>query len=310
MNQKISSRATFLAILTAAISGVSVFISKIGISVLKDPILYTTLKNGIVAVFLIGLILVLKRWPEIKALSKAQWAKLFAIGIIGGSLPFALFFFGLTKTTAINGALIHKTLFLWVFLFAYPFLKERMSRLQWLGVGSIFASNFLIGGFTGFKFNSGELMILAATILWAIENIIAKKVLSNLSSVTVAAARMTLGSLFLIPILFFRGGFSPILALNGAQWGFAFIAGALLFGYVLSWYSALKLAPATYVATLLVPATLVTNILSALFVTHAFGFADFMSALLNIIGIGLTIFFARGISRQSSSLDKTASVSV
>ena len=92
MNQKISSRATFLAILTAVISGVSVFVSKIGVSVLKDPILYTTLKNGIVAVFLIGLILVLKRWPEIKALSKAQWIKLFAISIIGGSLPFALFF--------------------------------------------------------------------------------------------------------------------------------------------------------------------------------------------------------------------------
>ena len=300
MKNKISSPAALLALGTAIISGVSVFVSKIGVTVVKDPVLYTTLKNSFVAILLIGLILVFKKWSEIKTLSKSQWLKLLIIGFIGGSIPFALFFIGLTQTSAISGALIHKTLFLWVFLLATPILKEKMTRLQWLGVGSIFAANFLIGGFAGFKYNLGELMILGATILWAIENIIAKKVLQDISSLTVASARMVFGPLFLIPIVFFRGGIGSVFALNSTQWSWAFIASILLFGYVLTWYTALKHAPATYVSTLLVPATLVTNVLSAIFITHAFGVKDLVSALLNLLGIGLVVFFAKGISKSAS----------
>lgn len=293
--------ATILALSTAVISGISIFLAKTAITAVKDPILFTALKNGLVAIFIIGLILGLKKWPEIKSLTKKQLIKLTAIGVIGGSAPFALFFTGILKTDAVNAALIHKTLFLWVLIFAIPILKERITRPQWIGIGAIFAANLLIGGFTGFKYNGGELMILGATILWAIENIIAKIALRNLSSTIVAAARMTIGSSLLFLLVLWQGNIALLSGMNIQQWGWTLLTGILLFGYVLTWYSALKYAPATYVATLLVAATLITNILSAIFITHTISGAQVAAWLLGITGITLVIFFARKTKKVLTS---------
>lgn len=285
--------ATSLALGTAAISGLSNFVAKIGVTAVKDPVVFTTLKNGIVAIFLIGLVMAFRRWRELRTLSKKNWLKLAAIGVIGGSIPFALFFTGLTHTSALNASLIHKTLFLWVALLAIPFLKERMTRWQWVGIGLVAAANLVVGGYQGFKYNTGELMILAATILWAVENIIAKIVLRDVSSMTVAAARMIFGTIVLAAFVGLRGGSVALTHLTTVQWSWTLLASALLSGYVLTWYAALKRAPATYVATLLVPATLITNVLTAIFVTHTFPLLQLASAALVTLGAGLLIGFAR-----------------
>lgn len=289
---------TVLALATAVISGTNNFLTKIAVTAVKDPIVFTALKNVIVALFLVGIILALKKWREIKSLNGNQVFKLLAIGVVGGSLPFGLFFTGLAQTSAINASLIHKTLFLWVLLLGIPLLKERLTRWQWLGVGAIFGANLLVGGFWGFKYNTGELMILGATILWAVENIIAKVALRDLSSALVAGARMVFGSMILLLFVVWQGGASAVYALNLQQWGWTLLTGALLFGYVLTWYTALKHAPATYVATLLVPATLVTNILSATFVTHTLSGLQVISSLLFAAGTALVIIFAKNLGHD------------
>lgn len=285
--------ATFLALSTALISGFSNYVGKVGVTALKEPLLFTTLKNAIVAVLLVGIVLAMRKWREVRTLNRKHWLKLIAIGTIGGSVPFALFFIGLSKTTALNASLIHKTLFIWVLLLALPILKERMAAWQWVGIGLIAAANFLVGGFTGFKYNLGELMVLGATLLWAVENVIAKATLKDVSSTTVAAARMIFGSVLLVAFAAFQDKGIALSQLSIVQWKWTLISSALLLGYVLTWYAALKRAPATYVATLLVPATLVTNILSALFITHAFPLAQSMNALLVTVGVFLLVRFAQ-----------------
>lgn len=285
--------ATILALVTAAISGTNNFLSKIAVTAVKDPIVFTALKNVIVAVFLLGLILMLGRWREIMALTRAQLIRLLAIGIVGGSVPFALFFIGLTQTSALNAGLIHKTLFVWVAVLAIPLLKERFSRMQWLGVAALFAANFVVGGFKGFQFNAGELMVLGATLLWAVENIVAKKALKDISSVTVAGARMMIGSLLLFSLVIWQGNISMAANLTFAQWGWTLLTSVLLLGYVLCWYTALKYAPATYVAALLVPATLVTNALTAIFITHTFNGIQLTQMALLLLGMMLLTVFAR-----------------
>lgn len=295
MKNNTTGLATILALATAFISGVSLFVNKFAVSAIKDPILFATLKNSLVAVFIIGIMLVFKRWNEIRLLTRSQWLKLFAVGAIGGALPFALFFWGLAQTSAVNGAFIHKTLFLWVAFLAIPFLKERMVWQQWAGIILVFVGNLFIGGFTEFKFNAGEAAILAATILWAIENIVAKKALVDISSMTVGAARMVIGSVLLIGYVAIFGNFAPVFALTPTQGGWIILTGVFLTGYVLTWYAALKRAPATFVATLLVPATLITNILSALFITHTLTGRDLTSAVMYGTGIFLIVFFANRI---------------
>lgn len=291
--------ATMLALITAVISGANNFLTKIAVTAVKDPIVYTTLKNAIVAALLIGIMLMLGKWREVIALTRGQMFRLIAIGAIGGSVPFALFFTGLMKTSALNAGLIHKTLFVWVLLLAVPFLKERFSWVQWVGVGALFAANFVVGGFKGFNFNMGELMVLGATVLWAVENIIAKVALKDISSITVAGARMIIGSLILCAFVLGKGSAVPLSALTFEQWGWTLLTSVLLFGYVLTWYAALKYAPATYVAALLVPATLVTNILSAIFVTHTLNGMQITQLLLLAVGTGFVMVFAKRVVKDS-----------
>jgi len=300
MSSKLKLAIT-LALGTALFSGTNNFLTKIAVTVIKDPITFTFLKNGVVAVLLIGLLVLTSRWKEVKQLSKPDITKLTAIGIIGGSLPFILFFTGLTMVPAISAAFIHKTLFIWVAILAVPFLKERVGRLQFAALVLLLGGNLVLFDLPSFSGSRGELMILAATLLWAIENIIAKKALANLSSPLVASARMTLGSLIILAVIIAQGKTSLLTGLSPIQWGWTLLTSALLTGYVLTWYTALKHAPAILVASLLVPATLVTNSLTAIFITHTFPSAQLLSGTLLALGIVLIISRANQLSAQSSA---------
>jgi len=124
MNQKYL-KGIKLALAAALISGVANFINKFGVGLWNNAASYTTSKNIVAAFLLMGSLALLKRFPRLKTLSAKTWVKLIVIGIIGGSLPFVLFFQSLTTLSALEASFIHKTLFLWVALFSYPFLRER-----------------------------------------------------------------------------------------------------------------------------------------------------------------------------------------
>ncbi len=127
-------KGLLLVLSTAIISGFSIFINKYSVSVI-NPYIFTFLKNFLVAIAISGLILGLKDWKSLKKLTKKQWGLLLAIGLIGGSIPFLLFFKGLSLTNAAESSFIQKTMFIYVTLLALIFLKEKLNK------------NFLIGGF-------------------------------------------------------------------------------------------------------------------------------------------------------------------
>jgi drug/metabolite transporter (DMT)-like permease len=282
-------KGIYLAFLTALISGVSNFVNKIAVDVIKPPLVFTAEKNTIVGLLIIGILIATWKWKKIACLTRKQIAYLILIGIIGGSLPFYLFFTGLSQIPAINGAILNKTLVIWVAILAIPFLKEKMSVLQIAAVALLFCSNVLIGGFTKFQFSTGELFVLLATILWAIEHVLAKKILPTVDPDIVTAARMGFGSLILLvaaslvaPVALVKS-----LAPSSTQMFWMTATVILLLGYVTAWYRALKFAPVTVVASILVSATLVTNVLSAIFITHAWNIQLGIQAFLTILGVVL-----------------------
>jgi len=277
-----------LAVGTALISGTSNFLAKIAVTVVKDPVVFTFLKNIIVAAFLVGVIMLARKWKEVLALNKKDWIKLAAIGIIGGSIPFILFFTGLSMIPAINAAFIHKTLFIWVAILAVPFLKERVGIWPAIAILALFGGNSILG-FPHFTFGIGELMVLGATLLWAVENIIAKKALEKISSLVVAGARMLLGSVIIFAVVAFQGKLGMLGGFSGLQWFWIIVPSVLLTGYILTWYTALKYAPATVVASVLVLATFVTSLLQAIFITHVLSIQQLAGGILSLIGSVLII---------------------
>ncbi len=289
----------YFAIITALISGVAIFLNKFAVDAIKPPLVFTAVKNSGVGLFIISALLISGKWKLVKKLNGLEIMYLALIGIIGGAAAFYLYFTGLSKIPSINAAIIHKTLVIWVAILAVPFLKEKLSPLQIGAVVLLFASNFVIGGFTMFEFSIGELFVLAATILWGIETILAKKVLSSVDPDIVTGARMGFGSVYLLGAAYLTApsAIANIVNLTSVQWMWMAVTSISLLIYVMSWYRALKLAPAVTVTAVLVASTVVTNILSAVFVTHKWTEAMGMQAVLMFVAVGIFWYAAKKESK-------------
>ena len=223
-----ASKGMLLVFATAIISGFAIFINSYGVKSF-DPYLYTFLKNLVVALFLVGLLLGLKEFKQLKKLKKKDWLLLAIIGLIGGSIPFLLFFKGLSLTTAASGSFVHKTMFIYVAILAGVFLKEKLpSRLLIAGalllMGNLYFLKFLPSGV-----QTGDLLVLAATLFWAVENTISKYALRTLSPRIVAFGRIGIGSGFIALFLLFTGGFGSISLLIALHWPWGLISARFLF---------------------------------------------------------------------------------
>ena len=265
------TRGMQLALVTAGISGVAVFLNSYGVKTFDDAATYTTAKNTVAALALVAVVGVLSASSSGRVVSRPsgprQWAALALIGVVGGSVPFLLFFEGLSRASSVEAAFLHKTLVIWVALLAVPLLSERVGPLQWGAIGLlVLGQASLAGGVTAplrMPWGAGELMVLAATLCWAVETVLAKRLLAGTSSWTVALARMCFGSVVLVGWAVLRGEASGLVALDAEQLGWVLLTGLLLAGYVGTWFAALARAPAVDVTAVLVLGAVVTAALSA-----------------------------------------------
>jgi drug/metabolite transporter (DMT)-like permease len=253
-----------LAAGTALISGVAVYLNAFGVRQLPDAAVYTTLKNAVAAAVLLVVAVRAGAVAEAAQLDRRRWAAVAAIGVVGGSIPFVLFFTGMAQASAPSAAFIHKTLFVWVALLAVPFLGERLGLASLAALGLLLAGQALVMPPTGIAWGGGETLILVATLLWAVETTVAKRLLGSVSSQLLGALRMTLGLVILVAYLAVTGKLSVVAGLSAVQWGWAILTGTLLAGYVATWFAALQRAPASVVTAVLVGGAVVTGALNAL----------------------------------------------
>ena len=254
-----------LAAMTALISGVSIFVNGFAVKQLPDAAVYTTLKNGVAAVLLIALAVAVVPRAQVRAIDRRSWTKMAVIGVIGGSVPFLLFFSGLAIASAPTAAFIHKTLFVWVVLLAVPFLGERLGWFPIAALGVLLVGQILVAPPTGVTWGSGETMILAATLLWAVEVVIARRLLlGEVPSPVLGAARLGIGLIVLVGFLAVTGRLSIVAGLTAVQWSWALGTGALLAAYVGTWLAALRRAPANIVASVLVLGAPITAVVASI----------------------------------------------
>jgi drug/metabolite transporter (DMT)-like permease len=253
-----------LALVTALISGVAIFVNSYAVRELADAALFTTLKNGVAALALLGVTVLAARRPRSLPAGARTLTGITAVGVFGGGLAFLLFFSGLAMASAPSAAFIHKTLFIWVALLAMPLLGERAGIIQVGALGVLLAGQVLVAPPVGIGWGPGETMIAAATLLWAAEVILAKRLLVGVSPPLLGAARMGLGLVVLIGYLAVTGRLGGLGSLDGEALLWVLVTGAMLAGYVTTWFHALRLAPATTVTSILVVGAVGTGLLSSL----------------------------------------------
>jgi drug/metabolite transporter (DMT)-like permease len=258
-----TGRGLTLAFAAAGISGLAVFINTYGVRAVRDATVYTTAKNLVAALALVvfAALALLGRRPVVPRAGR-QLTGLGAIAVIGGSVPFVLFFEGLARASSTHAAFVQKTLVVWVAALAVPLLGERLHAAHLAAMALIVCGLVVLdGGLRGLRFGDGELLILAATLLWAVEVVLAKRLLRDVAPATVSVARMGVGVVLLLGWLAVTGRFGGLGHLGGRGWLWSVATGVVLAAYVATWFTALSLAPAVDVTAVLAVGAVITALL-------------------------------------------------
>ncbi len=282
-------------LLTALVSGVSIFLNKFAVKGI-NPYVFTFSKNVLVVLFLFSLLIFFKEIKTFKILNRMQWFKLILIGFFGGSIPFLLFFKGLSMSASPAASLLHKSMFFLVALLAVLFLKERLNKGFAVATLLLFAGNFLLLETKYFAFGISELFILAAVVFWSVETIISKHALKEIPSNVVAFGRMFFGSLFILVFLAATGNLADIAALSVPQLGWIAFTSVLLLLYVTTWYAGLQRIPASIASCILVLGSAITTALSFAY-SGSFSLVELAGAALIVSGVVLAVGYSYFVSK-------------
>jgi drug/metabolite transporter (DMT)-like permease len=284
-------RGLLLVFLTAVVSGFSIFINKFGVAGI-DATLFTFAKNALVAIVLVsGIFLVSSK--DIRQLTRKQWAKLGLIGLVGGSVPFIMFFNGLKIASGVNGAFIHKTMFIFIALGALYFLKEKLSKSMLIGALLLLVGNGLLLKFGWTGLGIGEALIFGATLLWAVEQLIAKHTLKELSGNIVGAGRMFFGSIFIFVYMAFTGKVGLISTISFSQAGWVLVTSIFLLLYVMTWYNGLKYVNVSVAAPVLLLGSVITTGLNFVFSGAAVSAGQAAGIGMLLVGLVLSVGYTR-----------------
>jgi len=284
-------RGILLVFITAVISGFSIFINKFAVSGI-DPFVFTFSKNIFVALPLFSLIIAFKEIKALKMLKRNQWFNLAVVGLIGGSIPFLLFFKGLSIISSANASFIHKTMFVFVAVLAMLFIKEKLNKGFFLAAVLLLVGNFLLLKFVWAGIGLGDILILFATIFWAGENVLSKHLLADITPRVLAFARMFFGSLFILVFLLFTGGISSMATMRLNHWLWVLVTSILLFGYVITWYTGLKEIEVSLATSILLLGSVITTLLNIVFFNSIVSMAQAIGMATLAFGAFLVVFFA------------------
>ncbi|MGA2837092.1 MAG: DMT family transporter [Acidimicrobiales bacterium] len=276
--------------ITALISGVSVFVNSYGVHAVPSPAVYTTAKNLVAfAVLGIGTAVAVSRRSSVAPSVESRWVDppersswalgtrgsgrpgmlhwlgLAYVGIVGGGIAFVLFFDGLARTTATPAALDRDSLVIWVALLGIFFLHERLNGWNVGAIALLLAGEAVLSVKSGhLAWSSGDALVMASTGLWAVEVVVARRLLADVAPATISLVRMGVGGVTLVVYLAATGSLAGLTSLGAGAVGWVLLTGLLLAAYVATWMTALARARAVDVTSMLVASVVVTAVLQAL----------------------------------------------
>jgi len=281
-------RGTVLALLAAVVSGIAIPANKLFIVTL-DPTVFTAVRAIIIGAIFFFIASYQSKFSY-KNFKKVSWKYLLAIAIVGGAFAFILFFNGLALTTAGRAAFLQKTLPLYVAILAFVFLKEKISRKMAYALGAMLLGTLILyysqmGLATLSNLSLGDLLVIAATILWAAEAIIARKaMLIGETNWVVSFARMFFGGLILFGFVLLFGKMGLLLTLSMQQWINIIASTAILFVYVFFWYWSIRCINVTKATSLLLLAPIVSLIVGVVFLKESVPFLQLIGSAMILIG--------------------------
>jgi drug/metabolite transporter (DMT)-like permease len=138
------------------------------------------------------------------AVSRRDWGRFWAMGVLGLAATYLLGYVGIRQTTASEAALIIATEPVFLVLLSFFFWRERLSVFKIGGIAAGLAGVYLViaDGWTPAHLSGairGDLLIAAGLIFEASSSIVGKGLVARYPTVTVMTYQMATGSLTLAP---------------------------------------------------------------------------------------------------------------
>lgn len=178
-------------------------------------------------------------WPSLTR----RWPTWLAFGLAGTVLSPNLTYRALSLTTVFNISLLNLATPTITALVAAVWLREYMTRRQWLGF-AISASGLLLaisGGslatLAAFRFHPGDLWMLASNCVWACYVVGSRREMRTTSPVAMSAYGALFGSLLLVPLALWELGARPPQQVSATTIVLVILVGLLVSVVALIWWN-------------------------------------------------------------------------
>jgi drug/metabolite transporter (DMT)-like permease len=182
--------------------------------------LWITFSRWFLASFILVAVAYVLEKPDWRKVIK-EWQILSAMAVVGIIVYTLILYSALDYTSSTNAALVSSLNPAVMAVFAAIFLKERIAKLQVLGIGISLIGVFIIltegnlSRILQMEYNRGDLLMLAAIMMWTIYSIIGKG-LRTISPITATASSSVIATIMMTPFALYQG--IDLTALSPVAW--------------------------------------------------------------------------------------------
>ncbi len=218
-------------------------------------------------------------------INKKQLPFLIYIAIAGTLFADFIFYFALTKTTAVNANLIAHLQPVFIVLMGFFMLKEdKLAKYDYIGIivmifAALLVTTRTVENLFSLRFGTlGDLLVLGSTILWATVSIMGRKLVKFTNISKIFFYRFMFSSIVFLSYLIFTSGF---FILNIYEVLLGLIVGI---GYIL-YYNSLKRIKAAQLGALELSTPFFTAIIGYWVLKEVTTFMQIIGILLLFIGV-------------------------
>jgi drug/metabolite transporter (DMT)-like permease len=210
-------------------------------------------------------------------------------GIVFGA-DIAVWNLSLLKISATVSTLVANLAPVWVGLLSFLLFKKRSGKLFWIGTCIAVLGMIVLVGYQNIfalKFNSGLLLALLASLLYAIYILLTKDILQKISTLTFMFYNMLAASIFLLIIAFFQA--DKLVSFSTSAWLCFFGMGLIcqLTGWITINHS-IRFLPSTKVSIALLGQTVIAGFWAILFLNERLELKEIIGSVIVLAGIAIT----------------------
>lgn len=139
--------------------------------------------------------------------TRKDYRILIIVSVCGAIIAPLLYFLGLNQSTASDTSLLSNAEIVFTVLLALIFFKEKLKPVGFVAIGlvlfgiTIITTNLQVSS-SLFQINSGHLLILGATALWALDNNLSRIISNRINSARLVQLKYVIGGTIMLGIVF------------------------------------------------------------------------------------------------------------